>query len=59
MCNCYQGNLMDSTQLTQYGIAAALLFGVYKFGGKYGAAGAMAVAAVIVAKRVPYVQNVL
>lgn len=50
---------MDSTQLTQYGIAAALLFGVYKFGGKYGAAGAMAVAAVIVAKRVPYVQNVL
>ena len=50
---------MDSTQMTQLAMAAAVLFAAYKFGGKFGAAGAVAVGAVIVAKRVPYVQNVL
>jgi hypothetical protein len=59
MCNCSKGNLMDSNQLTKLAIAGGILFAAYKFGGKYGAAGAIAVGAVIVAKRVPYVNDVI
>lgn len=50
---------MDSNQLTKLAIAGGILFAAYKFGGKYGAAGAIAVGAVIVAKRVPYVNDVI
>ncbi len=50
---------MDSNQMTKIAFAAAALFVAYKFGGKWGAAGAVAVGAVAIAKRVPYVQDVL
>jgi len=51
MCNCSKGNLMDSNQMTQLALAAGVLFAAYKFGGSYGKAGAISVAAMIVAKR--------
>lgn len=50
---------MDQATLMKYGIAAAIAFAAYKYGGTYGKAGALAVAAVVVAKRVPYVKEVL
>lgn len=50
---------MDSNQMTQLALAAGVLFAAYKFGGSYGKAGAISVAAMIVAKRLPYVQNVV
>jgi len=50
---------MDSNQMTKLAIAGGILFAAYKFGGKYGAAGAIAVGAVIAAKRVPYVKDVM
>lgn len=45
--------------MMKYGIAAAALFAAYKFGGKYGAAAAISIGAIAVAKRVPYVKEVL
>jgi len=45
--------------MIKYGVAAAALFAAYKFGGKFGGAAAIAIGAVAVAKRVPYVKEVL
>lgn len=50
---------MSQSDLMKYGIAAGILFAGYKFGGKMGAAAAVAVGAVIVAKRVPYLNQVI
>lgn len=62
MCACSQtnkGKTMSQADMMKYGIAAVALIGAYKFGGKYGAAAAIAIGAVAVAKRVPYVKEVL
>ena len=40
-------------------IAGAILFGAWKFGPVWAKAGAIAIAAGVVAKRVPYVRDVL
>ncbi len=50
---------MSSADMQKLAIAGAILFAAYKFGPGWAKAGAMAVAAGIVAKRVPYVQDVL
>lgn len=47
---------MDFTKLA---IAGGILFAAYKFGPKEVQAGAVAVAAVMVAKQIPYVQDVI
>jgi len=62
MCACSQsnkGNQLSQADMMKYGIAAAALFAAYKFGGKYGAAAAISIGAIAVAKRVPYVKEVL
>lgn len=62
MCACSQTNLretMSQADMIKYGVAAAALFAAYKFGGKFGGAAAIAIGAVAVAKRVPYVKEVL
>jgi len=62
MCACSQSNKgkkLSQADMMKYGVAAAALFAAYKFGGKYGAAAAIAIGAVAVAKRVPYVKEVL
>jgi len=62
MCSCSKttkDKTVSQSEMMKYGLAAAALFGAYKFGGKYGAAAAVAVGAVAVAKRVPYVKEVL
>lgn len=50
---------MNQEDLMKYGIAAAIIYGVYKFAPSPFKAGAVAVAAVAIAKRVPYVAAVL
>ena len=45
--------------MTKLAIAGGILFAAYKFGPSWAKAGAMAVAAGIVAKRMPYVKDVL
>lgn len=50
---------MTQADLTKLAIAGAILFGAYKYGNGMVKAGALAVAAGIVAKRVPYVKEVL
>ncbi|CDN87494.1 hypothetical protein [Hydrogenophaga intermedia] len=50
---------MDQATLMKYGIAAAIAFAAWKYGGTYGKAGAVAVAAVAVARRTPYIREVL
>ena len=50
---------MTQADLTKLAIAGAILFGAYKYGNGMVKAGAVAVAAGIVAKRVPYVKDVL
>lgn len=50
---------MTQADLTKLAIAGAILFGAYKYGNGMVKAGALAVAAGIVAKRVPYVKDVL
>ncbi len=45
--------------MTKLAISAGILFAAYKFGPSWAKAGALAVAAVAVAKRVPYVQDSL
>jgi len=50
---------MDQSTLMKYGIAAAIAFAAYKYGGQYGKAAAVAVVAVAVARRTPYVKEVL
>ncbi len=62
MCACSpinEGKTMSQAELMKYGIAAAVLFAAYKFGPAAVKAGAIAVGAVIVANRVPYVKDVL
>lgn len=58
-CKANKGGTMSQSDLMKYGIAAGILFAGYKFGGKMGAAAAVAVGAVIVAKRVPYLNQVI
>lgn len=50
---------MTSTEIQSLAIAGALLFAAYKFGPAAVKGGAVAVAAVIVAKRVPYLSEQL
>ncbi|MGE0350391.1 hypothetical protein [Hydrogenophaga sp.] len=50
---------MDQATLMKYGIAAAVLFAAWKYGGSMGKAAAVAVGAVAVARRTPYVKEVL
>jgi len=48
---------MTSGDLQSLAIAGAMLFAAYKFGPAAVKGGAVAIAAVIVAKRVPYLQD--
>ena len=48
---------MTTEQMTSLAISAGILFAAYKFGPAIVKAGAVAVAAVMVAKQVPYVKN--
>jgi hypothetical protein len=50
---------MTSDDLKKLAFAGAILFAAYKFGPGWAKAGALAVAAGVVAKRVPYVKEVL
>lgn len=50
---------MTSADMTKLAIAGGILFAAYKYGNGLVKAGALAVAAGIVAKRVPYVKDVL
>lgn len=50
---------MSQTDLTKLAIAGGILFAAYKYGNAMVKGGAIAVAAGIVAKRVPYVRDVL
>lgn len=50
---------MDKESLMKYGIAAGILFAAYKYGNGMVKAGALAIAAGVVAKRVPYLNQVL
>lgn len=50
---------MSQADLMKYGIAAGVLFAAFKYGNAQVRGGAIAVAAVAVAKRVPYVGEVL
>lgn len=50
---------MTSADITKLAIAGGILFAAYKYGNGMVKAGALAVAAGIVAKRVPYVKDVL
>lgn len=50
---------MTQADLMKYGIAAAILWGAYKYGNAMVKGGAIAVAAGVIAKRVPYVKDVL
>lgn len=61
MCNCStnQEENMNQSDLMKYGIAAGILFAGYKYGNGMVKAASVAVAAVIVAKRVPYINQVM
>ncbi len=50
---------MSQADLIKFGIAAAMLGAAYKFGGAQGKVAAVAIGAVIVAKRVPYLKAVV
>lgn len=50
---------MDSAQLTKLAIAGGILFAAYRYGNPMVKGGAVAVAAGIVAKQIPYVKDVL
>lgn len=50
---------MDQSDVMKLAIAGGILLAAYKFGPGWAKAGALAVAAGIVAKRVPYVKDVL
>lgn len=61
MCTCTNPKEPEMSQadLMKYGIAAAIAFAAWKFGGTYGRAAAIAVGSVAVARRLPYVKEVL
>lgn len=50
---------MQQADMMKLAIAGGILFATYKFGPSWAKAGAMAVAAGIVAKQVPYVKEVV
>ena len=50
---------MTTDDMKKLAIAGALLFAAYKYGPGWAKAGALAVAAGVVAKRVPFVKDVL
>lgn len=50
---------MNSEDLKKLAIAGAILFAAYRYGPTWAKAGALAVAAGVVAKRVPYVKDVI
>ncbi len=50
---------MTQADMMKYGIAAAILFAAYKYGNGMSKAASVAVAATIVAKRIPYLNEVL
>jgi hypothetical protein len=50
---------MDSAQLLRLAIAGGILFAVYRFGNAELKTGAIAVSAYIVAKQIPYVNEVI
>ncbi|QXZ10958.1 hypothetical protein KUF54_07125 [Comamonas sp. Y33R10-2] len=50
---------MTSADMTKLAIAGGILFAAYKWGNGLMKAGAVAVAAGVVAKRVPYVKDVM
>jgi hypothetical protein len=50
---------MSQAEMMKYGIAAGALFAAYKFGPAALKGAAVAVAAVAIARRVPYVKEVL
>ena len=50
---------MTQSDMMKLGIAGAILFAAYKYGNGMVKAGALAVAAGIVATRVPYIKDVL
>jgi hypothetical protein len=58
MCNC-KGNTVTQEDMKKIAIAGGLLFAAWKFGPAPVRAGALAVAAGVIAKRVPYVRDVL
>lgn len=51
--------MLSTEDIKKLAIAGAILFAAYKFGPGWAKAGALAVAAGVVAKRVPYVKEVL
>lgn len=59
MCNCSKVETMNQQDLMKLGIAAGILYAAWKFGPSWAKAGAVGVGAVIVAKRVPYVKDVM
>jgi hypothetical protein len=50
---------MTSAQLQAMAISAAILYAAYKYGPSVVSGGAVAVAAVLVAKKLPYLQDQL
>jgi len=50
---------MNSSQLTSLAIAGGVLYAAFKFGNTYVKGGAVSVAAIIVAKKVPYLNAYL
>lgn len=50
---------MTQDQMVSLAIAGGIVFAAYKFGSGVFKAGAVAVGAVIVAKQIPYINNVL
>lgn len=50
---------MTQADMTKLAIAGAILFGAYKYGNGIVRAGAVAVGAGVIAKRVPFIRDVL
>jgi hypothetical protein len=50
---------MDQSQMMKLAIAGGILFAAYKYGNPMLKGAAIAVAGVVVAKRVPYVKDVM
>jgi hypothetical protein len=50
---------MDQQKLMTFGIAAGILFAAYKFGNTEVRTGAVAVAAVLVARQIPYLNQIV
>ncbi|MGB4345323.1 MAG: hypothetical protein WBJ21_02885 [Burkholderiaceae bacterium] len=50
---------MDQATMMKYGIAAGIIFAAYKYGNGMVKGAALAIAGVAVAKRIPYVNEVI